>query len=67
MKITVIKVVGMNTAECVRQVTNAIQDLPGIGQVALSLASGVASIEHGPMVSEQDIHQAVLDAGFDVG
>ena len=65
MKTTLIKVTGMNSAQCVRRVTNAIQDLPGIGQVALSLDSGAASVEHGPMVSEQDIRQAILDAGFD--
>lgn len=65
MKTTLIKVAGMNNEECVRLVTNAIQDLPGIGQVELSLANGEASIEHGPMVSELDIRQAILDAGFD--
>lgn len=66
MKTILIKVTGMNNEECVRLVTNAIQDLPGIGQVELSLTNGEASIEHGPMVSEQDIRQAILDAGFDV-
>lgn len=65
MKTTLIKVAGMNNEECVRLVTNAIQDLPGIGRVELSLANGEASIEHGPMVSEQDLRQAILDAGFD--
>ena len=64
MKTTLIKVAGMNNEECVRLVTNAIQDLPGIGQVELSVDNAEASIEHGPMVSEQDIRQAILDAGF---
>lgn len=65
MKITLLKVTGMNDEQCVRLVTNAIQDLPGIGRVELSLASGQASIEHGPMVSEDDLRQAIADAGFD--
>lgn len=65
MKTTLFKVAGMNNEECVRLVTNAIQDLPGIGQVVLSLTNGEASIEHGSMVSEEDIRQAILNAGFD--
>lgn len=65
MKTTLLKVTGMNDDQCVRLVINVIQDLPGIGRVELSLASGAASIEHGPMVSEHDIRQAIVDAGFD--
>ncbi|MGV8899681.1 MAG: heavy-metal-associated domain-containing protein [Burkholderiaceae bacterium] len=65
MKTTLIKVTGMKNEECVRLVTNAIQDLPGIGHVALSLVNAEASVEHGSMVSEEDIRQAILDAGFD--
>ena len=64
MNTTLIKVAGMNGPECVRIVTNAIQDLPGIGHVALS-SSGEASIEHSTMVSADDIRQAIQDAGFD--
>lgn len=65
MTTTLFKVTGMQNAECVRLVTNAIQDLPGIGAVALSLASGEASIEHGPMLAAEDILQAIREAGFD--
>lgn len=54
LKTTLIKATGMNTAQCVRLLTNAIQDLPG-----------AASVEHGSMVSEQDIRQAIVGAGFD--
>ena len=66
MNTTVLKITGMHNEQCVRLVTNAIQDLPSIGQVELSLASGQASIEHGAMVSEGDIRQAIVEAGFDV-
>ena len=66
MNTTVIKIAGLNNEECVRLVINAIQDLPSIGHVELSLVSGLASIEHGAMVSEQDIRQAIVEAGFDV-
>jgi copper chaperone len=64
MNTTLLKVTGMNGPECVRLVTNAIQDLPGIGQVELS-PDGAASIEHSAMVSADDILQAIQDAGFD--
>lgn len=64
MNTTLLKVTGMNGPECVRLVTNAIQDLPGIGHVELS-PSGEASIEHSAMVSADDILQAIQDAGFD--
>jgi len=65
MNTTLLKVTGMHGPECVRLVTNAIQDLPGIGQVELSLANGEASVEHSSMVSADDIRQAIQDAGFD--
>ncbi len=65
MNTTRIKVAGMESAQCVRLVTNALQDLPGIGHVEVSLANAEASVEHGPMVSHEDIRQAIQDAGFD--
>jgi Cu+-exporting ATPase len=65
MKTTLIKIAGMKNEECVRLVTNAIQDLPSIGHVTLSLTTGEARIAHGAMVSEEDIRQAIADAGFE--
>jgi copper chaperone len=65
MNTTLLKVAGMQGPECARLVINAIQDLPGIGHVELSLVTGEVSVEHGTMVSAGDIRQAILDAGFD--
>ncbi len=59
-------ITGMRDEHCLRRVTNAIQDLPGIGHLEISLATGAATIEHGSFVSEADIHQAIEDAGFGV-
>lgn len=56
---------GMRDEHCLRLVMNAIQDLPGIGWLEISLESGAASVEHGNFVSESDIRQAVEDAGFE--
>lgn len=66
MNTTTLTITGMRDEECLRLVTNAIQDLPGIGWLEISLATGAATIEHGAFVAEADIHQAIEDAGFGV-
>lgn len=58
------KILGMRDEQCLRLVCNAIQDLPGIGSMDISLETGDASIEFGRFLSESDIRQAVEDAGF---
>jgi copper chaperone CopZ len=58
------KVSGLSDETCVRALANAIQDLPSIGHVEISLEKGEASIEHGRFVSPDDILQAIVDAGF---
>lgn len=65
MNICEFTIVGMKDEHCLRTVMNAIQDLPGIGWLEISLESGAASVEHGNFVSEGDIRQAVEEAGFD--
>ncbi len=55
----------MRDEECVRAVANAIQDLPSIGHIEVSLEKGEASVEHGRFVSPDDILQAIVDAGYD--
>ena len=60
-----IKISGMKDEECVRAVANAIQDLPSIGHIEVSLDKGEASVEHGRFVSPDDILQAIVDAGYD--
>ena len=66
MQTTTLTITGMRDEQCLRLVTNAIQDLPGIGYLEITLDTGAASIEHGALVSESDIHQAIEDAGFGV-
>ena len=60
-----IKIDGMKNEECVRTVANAIQDLPNIGHLEISLEKGEASVEHGRFVTPDDILQAIVDAGYD--
>ncbi len=59
------KVSGLSDENCVRTLANAIQDLPSIGNVEISLEQGEATIEHGRFVSPEDILQAIVDAGFE--
>ena len=61
---TTIKILNMQSDECLRLVMNAIQDLPCIGYVDVSMATGEATIEHTPMVSEGDIRAAIEAAGI---
>jgi len=60
-----IRISGMKDEECVRAVANAIQDLPNIGHLEISLEKGEASVEHGRFVTPDDILQAIVDAGYD--
>jgi len=59
-----ITISGMNNEDDVRTVANAIQDLPHIGQLDISLERGVASVEFGRFISVEDILRAIEDAGF---
>ncbi|WP_265942422.1 heavy-metal-associated domain-containing protein [Dechloromonas sp. A34] len=59
------KISGLTDENSVRTLANAIQDLPSIGQVEISLEKGEASIDHGRFVSPDDILQAIVDAGFE--
>ena len=64
METIVIKISGMKDEECVRAVANAIQDLPSIGHIEVSLETGKAEVEHGRFVSPEDILRASVDAGY---
>ena len=64
MPTTTLTITGMQSDDCLRTVMNAIQDLPCIGYVDVSLETGQAEIEHTSMVSEGDIRSAIEEAGF---
>jgi len=64
METITIRIAGMKDEECVRAVANAIQDLPSIGYMEVSLEKGEATVEHGSFISPGDIYQAIEDAGF---
>jgi copper chaperone len=64
MPTTTLIIDGIQSDDGLRTVMNAIQDLPGIGYAEVSTATGEASIEHSPLVSEADIRSAIEDAGY---
>lgn len=59
------KINGLQDEASVRTLANAIQDLPNIGHLEISLEKGEARVEHGRFVSPDDIRQAIVDAGFE--
>ena len=65
MPVTELTIQGMRDEQCLRLVTNAIQDLPGIGYLEISQQTGAASIEHSTFVSEGDIRAAIEEAGYE--
>ena len=44
MQTTTLTITGMRDEQCLRLVTNAIQDLPGIGYLEISLETGAATL-----------------------
>jgi copper chaperone len=60
-----LKIRGLQDETCIRTLANAIQDLPNIGHIEISLEKGEANIEHGRFISPDDIVQAIVDAGFE--
>jgi len=65
METLLFKIGGLKDEACVRILANAIQDLPSIGHIEISLENGEASVEHGRFVSPDDILHAIVDAGFE--
>ena len=66
METILIKITGMKDEDDVRTVANAIQDLPHIGQLDISLERGEASVEFGRFIGAEDILRIIEDAGFAV-
>lgn len=64
MDTLIIKISGMKDEECVRAVANAIQDLPHIGHIEISLEKAEARVEHGRLIGPEDITRAIEDAGY---
>lgn len=61
-KETLLDVEGMTCSSCVRHVTTALRQLPGIAEVEVSLADGTVRIAHDPDGASTGEMIAALDA-----
>lgn len=66
MSEAIIKVGGMSCQKCVASVTAALQGVPGVAAVAVSLEAGEAKVGYdAAQASIEALRAAVEDAGFD--
>ena len=63
----VINVGGMSCGHCVKSVTDAVQALPGIGGVDVSLKKQTATVKFDESkISLKDIMEAIRETGYEV-
>lgn len=66
MEKILVSVRGMSCQRCVQSVTSALEALPGVERVEVSLATGNANVTYdADRVSVADLRRAIDDAGFD--
>ena len=62
-----LKVEGMSCEHCVKAVTKAAGELPGVKDVAVDLKGGTVSFNYDPGAAAlKDIEAAIVDAGYEV-
>ncbi len=62
----ILKVEGMSCNNCVKHVTEALEALPGISEIEITLAEGKVAFRSTGAASEEQIAEALEDAGYDV-
>jgi copper chaperone len=67
METVTLKVNGMSCGGCVASVTRVLRALPGVGEVAVVLEPGTATVTYDPQsMGLPAIKRAVEDAGYEV-
>lgn len=61
-----IVVKGMSCGHCVNHVKTALEDIKGVTNVEVDLASKIAIVEAGSDIQDGDIKFAIEDAGYEV-
>ncbi len=61
-----IKIEGMSCGHCVKAVTDALNNLPGVSSVQVSLEHGQADFHAGEDLDMVAVKKAVEDAGYKV-
>jgi len=59
-------IMGMSCASCVSAVERALSKVPGVSQVSVNLATGLAHIDGEASLSRQMLIQAITRAGYEV-
>lgn len=59
-----ISVSGMTCQNCVRHVTEALKELPGVSDARVDLASNSATIESSREVPREELARALDEAGY---
>ena len=62
---TTFRVEGMTCGHCVRHVTKALEEVPGVSRSAVDLARGRATVDHDASVTAASLIAALTDAGYD--
>lgn len=57
---------GMSCGSCVRNVTGALREVPGVGSIQVDLQEKRAVVEVNEAVKDESLRNAVYEAGYDV-
>lgn len=63
---TTYTVTGMTCGHCVASVTEEVQEIPGVQDVAVDLATGAVTITSAEVLDEAAVRAAVEEAGYQV-
>ncbi|MDR3167079.1 MAG: copper ion binding protein [Treponema sp.] len=63
---TTLKIEGMSCDHCVKHVTEALEDVPGVSSAKVSLKEKSAAVEHEAGISQEALKAAVIEAGYEV-
>jgi copper ion binding protein len=63
---TTLNIEGMSCDHCVRHVTDALKELPGVKKATVSLKGKNAVVDHDDTVTPEAMKSAVVAAGYEV-
>jgi copper chaperone CopZ len=64
--VTTIRISGMSCAHCTGSVTKALNAIPGVSNVQVSLTPGQATFDAAPDVDLDAVAQTIRNLGFEV-
>ncbi len=59
-------VTGMTCGHCVASVTEEVQEIPGVTDVRVDLASGSLAVTSDRPLAEDEVRAAVVEAGYEL-